>query len=101
MIGRTLPQIAVSATFCRTEDKSGGGNDSTVDRVPLGVCEGITPFNFPIMVPLWMWPMAVACGNTFVLKPSEKVPLSAVRELELAFEAGPAAGGAPPFARGP
>ncbi len=88
MMGRTLPQIAVSSSFCRTEDKSGVGIDSTVDRVPLGVCVGITPFNFPVMVPLWMWPMAVACGNTFVLKPSEKVPLSAVREVELAHKAG-------------
>lgn len=88
MMGRTLPQIAVSSSFCRTDDKSGVGIDSSVDRVPLGVCVGITPFNFPVMVPLWMWPMAVACGNTFILKPSEKVPLSAVREVELAHEAG-------------
>ncbi len=88
MMGKSLPQIAVSSSFCRTEDKSGVGIDSSVDRVPLGVCVGITPFNFPVMVPLWMWPMAVACGNTFVLKPSEKVPLSAVREVELAHEAG-------------
>ncbi len=88
MMGRTLPQIAVSSSFCRTEDEGGVGIDSAVDRVPLGVCVGITPFNFPVMVPLWMWPMAVACGNTFVLKPSEKVPLSAVREVELASEAG-------------
>ena len=88
IMGKTLPQIAVSSSFCRTEDKSGVGIDSTVDRVPLGVCVGITPFNFPVMVPLWMWPMAVACGNTFVLKPSEKVPLSAVREVELAHKAG-------------
>jgi malonate-semialdehyde dehydrogenase (acetylating) / methylmalonate-semialdehyde dehydrogenase len=92
MMGKTLPQIAVSSSFCRTEDRSGVGIDSTVDRVPLGVCVGITPFNFPVMVPLWMWPMAVACGNTFVLKPSEKVPLSAVREVELAREAGLPAG---------
>lgn len=88
MMGRTLPQIAVSSSFCRTEDTSGVGIDSTVDRVPLGVCVGITPFNFPVMVPLWMWPMAIACGNTFILKPSEKVPLSAVREVELAHMAG-------------
>ncbi len=88
MMGRTLPQIAVSTSFCRTEDQGGVGIDSTVDRVPLGVCVGITPFNFPVMVPLWMWPMAVACGNTFVLKPSEKVPLSATRVTELAHEAG-------------
>lgn len=92
MMGRSLPQIAVSTSFCRTEDQGGVGIDSAVDRVPLGVCVGITPFNFPVMVPLWMWPMAVACGNTFVLKPSEKVPLSAVREVELAHESGFPAG---------
>jgi malonate-semialdehyde dehydrogenase (acetylating)/methylmalonate-semialdehyde dehydrogenase len=55
---------------------------------PLGVCAGITPFNFPAMVPLWMFPLALACGNTFVLKPSEKVPLSAVLLVELLHEAG-------------
>jgi malonate-semialdehyde dehydrogenase (acetylating)/methylmalonate-semialdehyde dehydrogenase len=95
MMGKTLPQIAVSNSFCRTEDTSGVGIDSTVDRVPLGVCVGITPFNFPVMVPLWMWPMAVACGNTFVLKPSEKVPLSAVREVELACLPWPEGAGLP------
>ena len=88
MMGRTLPQIAVSSSFCRTEDEGGVGIDSSADRMPLGVCVGITPFNFPIMVPMWMWPMAVACGNTFVLKPSEKDPISAVRTTELAHEAG-------------
>jgi malonate-semialdehyde dehydrogenase (acetylating)/methylmalonate-semialdehyde dehydrogenase len=88
MMGRSLPQIAVSSSFSRTEDEGGVGIDSSIDRVPLGVCVGITPFNFPIMVPLWMWPMAVACGNSFVLKPSEKVSLCAVREVELAYEAG-------------
>lgn len=88
MMGRTLPQIAVSSSFCRTEDEGGVGIDSSADRVPLGVCVGITPFNFPIMVPMWMWPMAVACGNTFVLKPSEKDPISAIRTTELAHEAG-------------
>jgi len=55
---------------------------------PLGVCAGITPFNFPAMVPLWMFPLALACGNTFVLKPSEKVPLSAVLLVELLEKAG-------------
>jgi malonate-semialdehyde dehydrogenase (acetylating)/methylmalonate-semialdehyde dehydrogenase len=55
---------------------------------PVGVCAGITPFNFPAMVPLWMFPVALACGNTFVLKPSEKVPLTAVRLGELLHEAG-------------
>jgi len=88
MMGRTLPQIAVSSSFCRTEDEGGVGIDSSAARMPLGVCVGITPFNFPIMVPMWMWPMAVACGNTFVLKPSEKDPISAVRTTELAHEAG-------------
>jgi malonate-semialdehyde dehydrogenase (acetylating)/methylmalonate-semialdehyde dehydrogenase len=57
-------------------------------REPIGVCAGITPFNFPAMVPLWMFPMAIACGNTFVLKPSEKVPLTAVRMADLFGEAG-------------
>ena len=57
-------------------------------REPLGVCAGITPFNFPAMVPLWMYPVAIACGNTFVLKPSEKVPSTAVRLAELFKEAG-------------
>lgn len=88
LYGRTLPQIAVSSSFCRTEDEGGVGIDSQLDRVPLGVCAGITPFNFPVMVPMWMWPMAVACGNTFVLKPSEKDPASTIREVELAHEAG-------------
>jgi len=55
---------------------------------PLGVCAGITPYNFPLMVPLWMFPIAITCGNTFVLKPSEKVPLSAMRLAELCAEAG-------------
>lgn len=55
---------------------------------PLGVCVGITPFNFPAMIPLWMFPMAIACGNTFVIKPSEKDPSCAVRLVELAHEAG-------------
>jgi malonate-semialdehyde dehydrogenase (acetylating)/methylmalonate-semialdehyde dehydrogenase len=55
---------------------------------PLGVCAGITPFNFPAMVPLWMFPLALACGNTFVLKPSEKVPLTAVLLVELLEQAG-------------
>ena len=55
---------------------------------PLGVCAGITPFNFPVMVPLWMFPVAIACGNTFVLKPSEKVPSASLRMAELFHEAG-------------
>lgn len=64
------------------------GIDCDSIRQPLGVCAGITPFNFPAMVPLWMWPMAIACGNTFVLKPSEKVPLTSILIARLAQEAG-------------
>ncbi len=55
---------------------------------PLGVCLGITPFNFPAMIPLWMFPLAIACGNTFILKPSEQVPLTPTRLAELFMEAG-------------
>ncbi|MEE4107830.1 MAG: CoA-acylating methylmalonate-semialdehyde dehydrogenase [Halieaceae bacterium] len=61
-------------------------------RQPLGVCVGITPFNFPAMIPLWMYPLAIAAGNTFVLKPSEQDPLTPVRLLELFVEAGAPAG---------
>jgi malonate-semialdehyde dehydrogenase (acetylating)/methylmalonate-semialdehyde dehydrogenase len=64
------------------------GIDCDSIRQPLGVVAGITPFNFPAMVPLWMWPLAIACGNTFVLKPSEKVPLTTIRIAELAQQAG-------------
>ena len=62
--------------------------DSFSDRQALGVCAGITPFNFPVMVPLWMHPVAIACGNTFVLKPSERDPSSAMMVAELFHEAG-------------
>ncbi|MGB7161297.1 MAG: CoA-acylating methylmalonate-semialdehyde dehydrogenase [Tepidisphaeraceae bacterium] len=62
--------------------------DCETIRHPVGVCAGITPFNFPAMVPLWMYPIAIACGNTFVLKPSEKVPLSAVMIGKLLQETG-------------
>ncbi len=62
--------------------------DSWSEFQALGVTAGITPFNFPAMVPLWMWPMAVACGNCFILKPSERDPTSALRIAELALEAG-------------
>ncbi len=55
---------------------------------PLGVCVGITPFNFPAMIPLWMFPLAIACGNTFILKPSEQDPLTPMRLAELFLEAG-------------
>ena len=62
--------------------------DSKTIRQPIGVCAGITPFNFPAMVPMWMYPFAIACGNTFVLKPSEKVPLTPTRMIELLSHAG-------------
>ncbi len=64
------------------------GIDCDTIRQPLGVCVGITPFNFPAMVPLWMYPTALVCGNTFVLKPSEKVPLTAIRIIQLLEQAG-------------
>ncbi len=69
-------------------DNVAAGIDGTLSRQPLGVCAGITPFNFPAMVPMWMYPLAIACGNTFVLKPSPKVPLTAMRLAQLAGEAG-------------
>jgi malonate-semialdehyde dehydrogenase (acetylating) / methylmalonate-semialdehyde dehydrogenase len=68
------------------------GVDSYSMRQPLGVCAGITPFNFPAMVPMWMFPIAIACGNTFVLKPSEKDPSVTLRLGELTSEAGLPAG---------
>jgi len=64
------------------------GIDCRTIRQPIGVCAGITPFNFPAMVPLWMYPFAIATGNTFLLKPSEKVPLSPTRMAELFLESG-------------
>ena len=73
--GETLPQIASTMDGASTYE-------------PIGVCAGITPFNFPAMVPMWMFPVAIACGNTFVLKPSEKTPLTANRLAEIALEAG-------------
>src|SRR5437016_9861434 len=69
-------------------DNISAGMDLYSIRQPLGVCAGITPFNFPAMVPMWMFPLAIACGNTFVLKPSEKVPLTANRLAALFHEAG-------------
>ena len=75
MMGSQLPDIAT-------------GLESGMYRYPLGVVAGITPFNFPMMVPCWMFPLAIVCGNTFVLKPSERTPLLANRLAELATEAG-------------
>ncbi len=69
-------------------EQVGTGVDSFSIRQPLGVCVGITPFNFPAMIPLWMSPIALACGNTFVLKPSEKDPSLSLRLAELYSEAG-------------
>jgi malonate-semialdehyde dehydrogenase (acetylating)/methylmalonate-semialdehyde dehydrogenase len=79
MMGETLSGIA--------EDI-----DSEMFRYPLGVVGGITPFNFPMMVPLWMFPLAIVCGNTFILKPSERTPILANRLVELFTEAGAPAG---------
>jgi len=69
-------------------DQVGTGVDSYSMRQALGVCVGITPFNFPAMVPMWMFPLAIACGNTFVLKPSEKDPGCSLKWAELLTEAG-------------
>lgn len=79
MMGKQLPDIA-------TDIESG------MYRYPIGVIGGITPFNFPMMVPCWMFPLAIACGNTFVLKPSERTPILANRLAELFTEAGLPAG---------
>ncbi|HEY2779659.1 MAG TPA: CoA-acylating methylmalonate-semialdehyde dehydrogenase [Steroidobacteraceae bacterium] len=65
-----------------------GGVDTYTLRQPIGVCAGISPFNFPAMIPLWMFPMAIVCGNTFVLKPSEQDPLTPMLLAELALQAG-------------
>ncbi|MBY0418074.1 MAG: aldehyde dehydrogenase family protein, partial [Pararheinheimera sp.] len=70
----------------------GRGVDSYSLMQPLGVCAGISPFNFPAMVPLWMFPIALACGNTFVMKPSEKDPTVPLKLAELLTEAGLPAG---------
>ncbi|TLS49594.1 CoA-acylating methylmalonate-semialdehyde dehydrogenase [Paenibacillus antri] len=79
LMGSHLPDIAT-------------GIESAMYRYPVGVVGGITPFNFPMMVPCWMFPLAIACGNTFVLKPSERTPLTANRLAELFAEAGLPAG---------
>lgn len=75
MMGESLPAIA-------------DGIDGSIWRYPLGVVAGITPFNFPMMVPLWMFPLAIACGNTFVLKASERTPILAEKLVELFYESG-------------
>ncbi len=68
------------------------GTDNYAMRLPLGVCAGITPFNFPVMIALWMFPLSIACGNTFILKPAEKDPSAVLRLAELTREAGIPAG---------
>lgn len=75
MMGDALPAIAT-------------GIDGSIWRYPLGVVAGITPFNFPMMVPLWMYPLAIACGNTFVLKTSERTPILAERLVDLFYQSG-------------
>ncbi|MBU7591379.1 CoA-acylating methylmalonate-semialdehyde dehydrogenase [Metabacillus halosaccharovorans] len=75
MMGKQLPDIATNV-------------ESGMYRYPIGVIGGISPFNFPMMVPCWMFPLAIACGNTFILKPSERTPLLANRLAELFTEAG-------------
>nr|WP_147054471.1 CoA-acylating methylmalonate-semialdehyde dehydrogenase [Sporosarcina luteola] len=75
MMGEQLPDIAT-------------GIESGMYRYPVGIVAGITPFNFPMMVPAWMFPLAIACGNSFILKPSERTPLLANRLVELFTEAG-------------
>jgi malonate-semialdehyde dehydrogenase (acetylating)/methylmalonate-semialdehyde dehydrogenase len=73
-------------------DQISKGIDSELVRFSVGVCAGITPFNFPFMVPLWMYPIAIAAGNTFILKPSERTPLSAIRMAEILTDIGLPAG---------
>ena len=72
----------------RTLRDVSAGVDQDLYRYPLGVCAGIPPFNFPVMIPLWMFPLAVVAGNTYVLKPSERTPLGGARLAELFLEAG-------------
>jgi len=69
-------------------EQVGTGVDSYSVRQPLGICAGITPFNFPVMVPMWMFPVAIACGNTFILKPSERDPSASLYLAQLLKEAG-------------
>lgn len=79
LMGDILPNVATNV-------------DAETVRHPVGVCVGITPYNFPLMVPMWMFPVSLVCGNTFVLKPSEKVPLTMTRIGELLIEVGLPAG---------
>jgi malonate-semialdehyde dehydrogenase (acetylating)/methylmalonate-semialdehyde dehydrogenase len=83
-----IPQLLKGAHSSGASGTGPTGVDVTTLRRPLGPVAGITPFNFPAMVPMWMFPIALACGNTFILKPSEKDPAAAQRLVELAAEAG-------------
>lgn len=75
MLGETLPSISKDM-------------DTYTYRLPLGVCAGIAPFNFPAMIPLWMFPMGMVCGNTYLLKPSERVPTCAMLLAKMLQDAG-------------
>lgn len=89
--GIEMVELACSAPSIimgQTLDNVARGIDGQTQRHPVGVCVGITPFNFPAMVPLWMFPIAIVCGNTFILKPSPKVPLTPLRLAEILAQAG-------------
>ena len=89
--GLEVLDLACSApTLLKGEfsEQVAGGVDTYSLRQPVGVCVGITPFNFPAMVPMWMFPIALACGNTFILKPSERDPSASVLLARLATRAG-------------
>jgi len=102
--GKTLPEARASVQrgievvefacgipslyFGETIENIARNVDCETIKHPLGVCAGITPFNFPAMVPMWMFPVAITCGNTFVMKPSEKVPLTTMIIAEMLLEAG-------------
>ena len=74
------PNAFLPSTFGRNRSRYGRLTRLSLRyRLPLGVCAGVAPFNFPAMIPLWMFPLAVTTGNTYVLKPSERVPLTAMR----------------------
>ena len=87
----SLPLFSSSFDIFSVENV-GPNMDTYSYRQPLGVCAGVTPFNFPAMIPLWMFPLAIACGNTYVLKPSERNPGASLMIAQLAKEAGLASG---------
>ena len=92
-VWRGIEIVEHAASICslgmgETLENVAGGTNIYSYLQPLGVCAGVTPFNFPAMIPLWMFPMAIACGNTFVLKPSEQDPMTPMRLAELFLGAG-------------